>query len=66
MERSNIKRVIECPFCGHKNVVRPHINVLCPCGAKYYISDNTFWDRKYGKIVKNPPFELVEDTDEKQ
>lgn len=60
MERSNIMRVIECPFCGHKNVARSWLNVLCPCGAKYYISDNTFWDRKYGKIVKNPPFELVE------
>lgn len=48
---------IKCPFCGRINVNRAHINILCPCGAKYYIHNNEFWERKPGgKIVKEVPF----------
>lgn len=55
----NMVRIITCPFCGKENVARAHLNVICSCGAKFYISNNEFWDRKTGKIVKNPRFELV-------
>ena len=60
MERNDLVRIIDCPFCSQQNVARAYINVLCRCGAKFYIHNNEFWDRKTGKIVKNPRFELVE------
>lgn len=53
-------RVITCPFCLKQCVANRHINVICECGAKYYINTHEFWDRKNGKIVRNIPFELVE------
>ena len=56
----NLTRLIVCPFCKRQNVANAWVNVLCPCGAKFYIHNNEFWDRKDGRIVKNPPFELVE------
>jgi hypothetical protein len=57
---SDMFRVITCPFCLKQNVARAHLNVICSCGAKFYIFNNEFWDRKTGKIVKNPRFELLE------
>lgn len=53
-------RVISCPFCYKQHVANRHINVICGCGAKYYVNTNEFWDRKTGKIVKNPKFVLLE------
>lgn len=53
-----LMRKITCPFCRHQIIARAHVNVLCPCGAKYYIYTKEFWDRKDGKIVENPEFEL--------
>lgn len=45
-------RIVKCPFCGTKHATRPWLNVLCPCGAKYYVRDREWWDRVTGKIVK--------------
>ena len=39
-----------CPFCGreHSNY-RPWINIICPCGAKYYFQWDFWLDRKTGE-----------------
>lgn len=53
-----LMREIRCPFCKRLNVTRALLNVLCPCGAKYYIHNGEFWDRKDGTIVKDAPSRL--------
>lgn len=54
-----LMREIKCPFCDCTNIIAAHLNVLCPCGAKYYIHNNEFWERKIGgKIVKGVPFTI--------
>lgn len=61
-----LMRQIKCPFCECVNVVSAHINVLCPCGAKYYIHNDEFWNRKEPyKIMKKVPFRIF-DTEEEQ
>ena len=54
-----LMRIITCPFCGKEHVSSAYVNVICPCGAKYYIHNNEFWDRK-GTIVKNVESQLLE------
>lgn len=49
---NEMNRISTCPFCGNVNVTRPHINVICPCGAKFYIHTQEWWDRKTGTVVK--------------
>ena len=55
-----VMREIVCPFCGCKNVASKNVNVICTCGAKYYIHNGEFWNRKNGNIVKNAPYRLIE------
>ena len=45
-------RIIRCPFCNEQNIARWNINVLCSCGAKFYIHNYEWWDRKNGKVLK--------------
>ena len=45
-------RLTVCPFCKKVHKTPFWLNVLCNCGAKYYINTNEWWDRKTGKIVK--------------
>jgi hypothetical protein len=58
MERSTNERVITCPFCNRVNTANVCVNVICSCGAKFYIRTKEWWDRKDGRIVKNWPYEL--------
>ena len=48
-------RDVTCPFCGERNLARWHLNVLCTCGAKFYIHTYEWWDRKSGKRIKATP-----------
>lgn len=45
-------RITICPFYGNVQATRPWLNVLCPCGAKFYIHNREWWDRKTGKVIK--------------
>lgn len=38
-----------CPYCGKDHEQLMHINIICPCGAKYYFRENTWFDRKTGR-----------------
>lgn len=38
-------RFTKCPYCGRWHPVRAWANILCPCGAKYYIHTREWWDR---------------------
>ena len=40
---------MKCPFCGTSHDVKPHLNIICPCGAKYYINTKEWWDRTTGE-----------------
>lgn len=35
-----------CPFCGREHLQRMSINIICPCGAKYYFHKKQWIDRK--------------------
>lgn len=63
MTKRKLIRVIICPFCKHQNYTLFHLNVLCSCGAKYYIHSGVFMNRNTGDIVRNLPFELKEVTE---
>lgn len=61
MINSMLMREIKCPFCGCLHIKPACINVLCSCGAKYYIHNGEFWERKpSGKIVKDAPFRIFD------
>lgn len=45
--------IVTCPFCKRYHFVSSHINIICPCGSKFYINTREWWDRKTGKVVKN-------------
>ena len=34
--------IVYCPYCGRQHVHQNCLNILCPCGAKYY-SDTQQW-----------------------
>ena len=38
-----------CPFCGRKHHLRMYINIICPCGAKYYALQGYWLNRKTGE-----------------
>lgn len=38
-----------CPFCGKKHYQRIFINIICPCGAKYYFRSREWLNRKDGE-----------------
>lgn len=40
-----------CPFCGAIHIWRPHLNIICQCGAKYYIHLNTWLNRNTGESM---------------
>lgn len=48
----NETRTTTCPFCGNVQTTRYWLNVLCPCGAKFYIHNREWWDRKTGAVKK--------------
>ncbi len=35
-----------CPFCGKKHQQRLWVNIICPCGAKYYFTNGKWLQRK--------------------
>ena len=41
-----------CPFCGNEHVTAQWLNVLCECGAKFYVNTHEWMDRKTGKIIR--------------
>lgn len=45
-------RIVTCPFCKRYHMVPYYLNVICSCGAKYYINTREWLDRRTGKIVK--------------
>lgn len=47
-------QLLTCPFCKRKHFTRPHLNVLCHCGAKFYIHNGLWLNRKTGEEVKEP------------
>lgn len=47
MLEQNIYATI-CPVCGKAHVQRKHINVICPCGAKFYYIQTYWLDRTTG------------------
>ena len=40
---------MKCPFCGTDHEVKPHLNIICGCGGKYYIHTNEWWNRRTGE-----------------
>lgn len=40
---------MKCPFCGYDHEVKPHLNIICQCGGKYYIHTNEWWNRRTGE-----------------
>lgn len=41
-----------CPFCGKEHVTAQWLNVICPCGAKFYVNTHEWLDRNTGRIIK--------------
>ena len=35
-----------CPFCGQTHFQRIRINIICPCGAKYYFHKREWLNRE--------------------
>lgn len=47
--------LVTCPFCKREHFHdRPYLNVICHCGAKLYVNDGTWLNRKTGEKVKEP------------
>lgn len=46
--------LLTCPFCKRKHFTRPYLNILCHCGAKFYMNDRTWLNRKTGEKIKEP------------
>lgn len=38
-----------CPFCGKSHTQRIYINIICPCGAKYYFRTREWLNRRNGE-----------------
>lgn len=36
------------PFCGEVREFKPWLNIICPCGAKYYFIEKFWLHRKTG------------------
>ena len=44
--------IVTCPFCGNKvNRLYDICNGFCSCGAKYYVRDKMWLNRKTGERV---------------
>ena len=48
---------MKCPFCGTEHDVKPHLNIICLCGAKYYIHTKEWWNRATGEKVSQRVYE---------
>ena len=40
-----------CPFCKMQHEQRMWLNIICPCGGKYYFAQEFWLDRKTGERV---------------
>ena len=38
--------IVRCPYCGKEYVHQNCVNILCPCGAKYYSHNSQWLSRK--------------------
>ena len=47
-----VYRESTCPFCGKKHITHTWLNVICPCGAKFYIHTHEWLNRKTGEKIK--------------
>lgn len=56
----------KCPFCGKEHEQRAWLNIICDCGAKYYLIWNVWIDRKTGerKFGKQPPLSKCKREDD--
>ena len=43
---------MKCPFCGTEHEVKPHLNIICGCGGKYYIHLGEWFNRTTGQKIK--------------
>ena len=43
---------MKCPFCGTEHELKPHLNIICWCGGKYYFHTKEWWNRKTGEVRK--------------
>jgi len=48
---------MKCPFCGSKHDEKPHLNIICSCGAKYYIHTQEWWSRTTGEKMSQRVYE---------
>ena len=49
---SKEKQIKTCPFCSSTCEGGKYINLICKCGAKYYVQSDIWLDRKTGKEIK--------------
>lgn len=42
-----------CPFCGAVHEFKPWLNIICPCGAKYYFMEKFWLNRQTGERRMN-------------
>lgn len=45
-------RITRCPFCKKYHRTPRYLNVICSCGAKFYVNNGQWLDRKTGKSVQ--------------
>lgn len=47
-------KLVNCPFCWRSHLAYDHMNVLCPCGAKYYVATKEWRERRgLKRIIKD-------------
>lgn len=46
---SREKQIKTCPFCGSICEGNMFLNLICKCGAKYYVQSDIWLDRKKTK-----------------
>lgn len=50
MEKEPIKSYHKtCPFCKREHEQHDWLNIICPCGAKYYFREKYWLDRNTGE-----------------
>lgn len=46
--------MLTCPFCKRTHFTRPYLNVICSCGAKFYILSGMWLNRNTGEKAMEP------------
>ena len=47
-----------CPFCGKRHITLMYINIICDCGAKFYVRTCEWLNRKTGAGLKATEIEV--------